>query len=97
MRVKAYCAHPSIRDNWELRCLIKQMSRSSVPSWHGGTLNSLRATSPLVWLVEGKERWEASSFLPLNRGGIKSNCTVTCMVLKAKANDRRKNSSPYPR
>ncbi|GFW04665.1 hypothetical protein TNCV_3897171 [Trichonephila clavipes] len=27
-----------------------------VPSWHGGTINSRRAASPLVWLVE--ERWE---------------------------------------
>ncbi|GFW48616.1 hypothetical protein TNCV_4241971 [Trichonephila clavipes] len=27
-----------------------------VPSRHGGTLNSRRATSPLVWLVEGEER-----------------------------------------
>ncbi|GFV44180.1 transposable element Tcb2 transposase [Trichonephila clavipes] len=26
---------------------------------HEGTLNSRRAASPLVWLVEGKERWEA--------------------------------------
>ncbi|GFU09306.1 uncharacterized protein TNCV_1586941 [Trichonephila clavipes] len=29
------------------------------PSRHGGTLNSRRAASPLVRLVEGKERWEA--------------------------------------
>ncbi|GFX86248.1 uncharacterized protein TNCV_2561301 [Trichonephila clavipes] len=28
------------------------------PSWHGDTLNSRRATSPLVRLVEGEERWE---------------------------------------
>ncbi|GFV54048.1 hypothetical protein TNCV_2768411 [Trichonephila clavipes] len=26
---------------------------------HGGTLNNYRASSPLVMLVEGKERWEA--------------------------------------
>ncbi|GFW86655.1 hypothetical protein TNCV_4334391 [Trichonephila clavipes] len=26
---------------------------------HGGTLNSRRATSPLVRLVEGEDRWEA--------------------------------------
>ncbi|GFX05189.1 hypothetical protein TNCV_1958451 [Trichonephila clavipes] len=31
-----------------------------VPLRHGGTLNSRQASSPLVWLVEGKERWEAS-------------------------------------
>ncbi|GFX70196.1 uncharacterized protein TNCV_4616341 [Trichonephila clavipes] len=30
-----------------------------VPSWHGGTLNSRRAASPLVRLVEGEDRWEA--------------------------------------
>ncbi|GFV97307.1 uncharacterized protein TNCV_2038171 [Trichonephila clavipes] len=30
-----------------------------VPSQHGGTLNSRRAGSPLVRLVEGEERWEA--------------------------------------
>ncbi|GFV58952.1 hypothetical protein TNCV_1804901 [Trichonephila clavipes] len=30
-----------------------------VPLRHGGTLNSRRAASPLVWLVERVERWEA--------------------------------------
>ncbi|GFU01406.1 hypothetical protein TNCV_54071 [Trichonephila clavipes] len=30
-----------------------------VPLPHGGTLNNRQATSPLVWLVEGEERWEA--------------------------------------
>ncbi|GFY30123.1 uncharacterized protein TNCV_4074361 [Trichonephila clavipes] len=68
-----------------------------VPLWHGGTLNSRQAARPLVWLVEGEERWEAPGhplgFLPLNWGGTEQNRTVTCMVLKAKANDRRKNSS----
>ncbi|GFX44166.1 uncharacterized protein TNCV_4119621 [Trichonephila clavipes] len=58
---------------------------------HGGTLNSRRASSPLVWLVE--ERCEApdqpQGFLPLNCGGTEQKCIVTCMVLKAKANDRR--------
>ncbi|GFW86007.1 uncharacterized protein TNCV_1968151 [Trichonephila clavipes] len=28
-----------------------------VPSRHGGTVNSRRAASPLLWLVEGEERW----------------------------------------
>ncbi|GFW20408.1 uncharacterized protein TNCV_4546751 [Trichonephila clavipes] len=40
----------------------------------------------------GEERWKASdhpqSVLLLNWGGIESNRTVTCMVLKATANDR---------
>ncbi|GFW76922.1 uncharacterized protein TNCV_2030271 [Trichonephila clavipes] len=30
-----------------------------VPLWHGGTLNSHRAATPLVRLVEGEESWEA--------------------------------------
>ncbi|GFW23221.1 uncharacterized protein TNCV_3803211 [Trichonephila clavipes] len=64
-----------------------------VPSRQGGTLNSRGAASPLVRLVKGEERWEASdhpqSVLPLNWGGIEPNRTVTCMVLKATANDRR--------
>ncbi|GFW61351.1 uncharacterized protein TNCV_4136691 [Trichonephila clavipes] len=59
------------------------------------TLNSRRAASPLVGLAEGGERWEASDnpqgVLPQNWGGNEPNHTVTCMVLKSKANDRRKN------
>ncbi|GFU44280.1 RNase H domain-containing protein [Trichonephila clavipes] len=42
---------------------------------------------------ERNERWEAfdhpQSVLPLNWGGTKPNNPVTCMVLKATANDRR--------
>ncbi|GFY32098.1 uncharacterized protein TNCV_2622351 [Trichonephila clavipes] len=64
-----------------------------VPSRHGGTLNSRQAASPLVRVVEGEERWEASdhpqSILPRNWGGTEPNRTVTCMVLEATANDRR--------
>ncbi|GFV65164.1 uncharacterized protein TNCV_2701061 [Trichonephila clavipes] len=64
-----------------------------VPLRHGGTLNSRQATSPLEWLVEGEDRCEASehpqSKLPLNWGGTEPNRTVTRMVLKATANDRR--------
>ncbi|GFY00408.1 uncharacterized protein TNCV_1664471 [Trichonephila clavipes] len=69
-----------------------------MPLRHGGTLNTRLAASPLVWLVEGEEKWEAPSHpqgcLPLNRVGTQQNRTVTCMVLKAKANDRCKNSNP---
>ncbi|GFV13123.1 transposable element Tcb1 transposase [Trichonephila clavipes] len=57
-----------------------------VPLRHAGALNSRRAASPLVWLVEGEERWQASGhpqgFLPLNWGRTEQNRTVTCMVLK---------------
>ncbi|GFX39135.1 hypothetical protein TNCV_359491 [Trichonephila clavipes] len=61
-----------------------------------GALNSRRAASPLVSLVEGKERWKASDpsqvVLPLNLGGAQPNRTVTSMVLKAMTNDRRTTS-----
>ncbi|GFV44807.1 cullin-4A [Trichonephila clavipes] len=67
-----------------------------VPSRHEGTLNSRRAASPLVWLEEGEERCETPDHpSPQNWGGTELNCTVTCMVLKATANDRR-TSSPLP-
>ncbi|GFX93401.1 uncharacterized protein TNCV_152071 [Trichonephila clavipes] len=60
----------------------------TVSSPHWGTLNSCRAASPLVRLVKGKKRWEAShhpqGVLPLNWGETELNRTVTCMVLKAK-------------
>ncbi|GFY34102.1 uncharacterized protein TNCV_4983051 [Trichonephila clavipes] len=51
--------------------------KCTVPSRHGGTLNSRRAASSLVRLVEGEERWEASG-RPQNWGGIEQNRTVTC-------------------
>ncbi|GFW96007.1 hypothetical protein TNCV_957221 [Trichonephila clavipes] len=64
---------------------------SAIPSWGVGR----RAASPLVRLVEGEERWEApghtQGVLLQNFGEIEQNRTVTCMGLKAKANDRRKN------
>ncbi|GFV99708.1 speckle-type POZ protein [Trichonephila clavipes] len=64
----------------------------------GDTLNSRPAASPLVKLVEGEERWEPPDHpqrvLPQNWGGTKQNRSLTCMVLKAKANDRRKNVTP---
>ncbi|GFW81773.1 uncharacterized protein TNCV_2884471 [Trichonephila clavipes] len=73
--------------------LLTKRSASSVLSRHGGTLNSRRAASPLVRLVEGEERWEApdhfQGVLPLNWGETELNRSVTCMVLKAMANDRR--------
>ncbi|GFW02084.1 uncharacterized protein TNCV_4854241 [Trichonephila clavipes] len=67
-----------------------------VPLWHESTLNSRRAASPLVRLVEGEERREASDhpqgILSQNRGGTEQNRTFTCMVLKATANDKRTTS-----
>ncbi|GFT26633.1 uncharacterized protein TNCV_3604421 [Trichonephila clavipes] len=61
-----------------------------VPSRRGSTLNSRRDASPLVKLVEWDERWEAPDHhLPQNCGETELNHSVTCMVLKATANDRR--------
>ncbi|GFV51817.1 uncharacterized protein TNCV_1321731 [Trichonephila clavipes] len=52
---------------------------------HGGTLNSGRAASSLLWLVEGEERWEApghsQSFLLQNWGGdfiIEQTVFISC-------------------
>ncbi|GFV46410.1 hypothetical protein TNCV_3232991 [Trichonephila clavipes] len=46
-------------------------------------------------LVKGEERWEAldhpQGVLPQNWGGTEQNRTVSCMELKAKVNDKRKN------
>ncbi|GFV55930.1 uncharacterized protein TNCV_7282 [Trichonephila clavipes] len=68
-----------------------------LPLRHKVTLNNRQAASPLVWLVEEEERSEApdhpQGFLPLNWVRTEQNRSVTCMVLKAKANDRRKISS----
>ncbi|GFU19496.1 transposable element Tcb2 transposase [Trichonephila clavipes] len=61
--------------------------RCIVPLRHGGTVNSRRAASPLVWLVEGVER--SSGVFPQNWGGNEPNRTVTCMTLKVTASDRR--------
>ncbi|GFW00747.1 uncharacterized protein TNCV_2305201 [Trichonephila clavipes] len=69
-----------------------------VPSRHEDNLNSRRTVNPHVRLVEGEESWEApdpsQGVLRQNWGATKQNCTVTYMVLKAKANDRRKKSNP---
>ncbi|GFV85680.1 hypothetical protein TNCV_527901 [Trichonephila clavipes] len=52
-----------------------------------------RAASPLVWLVEGEERWKAPNHpqrvIRQNWGGTERNRIVTCMVLKATDNDKR--------
>ncbi|GFX01948.1 uncharacterized protein TNCV_371371 [Trichonephila clavipes] len=64
-----------------------------VSSWHVSTLNSRRAASPLVRLVKLEERWEApghpQGVLPQSWGETELNRSVTCMVVKATANERR--------
>ncbi|GFU43124.1 uncharacterized protein TNCV_947421 [Trichonephila clavipes] len=65
-----------------------------VPSRQGDALNSRQAVSRLVKLVEEKERWEALDHPqgpPQNWGENEKNRTVTCVILKVKANDKRKN------
>ncbi|GFU10107.1 uncharacterized protein TNCV_3449051 [Trichonephila clavipes] len=65
--------------------------KSIIPLRHGVTLNSRRAASHFVKLVEGEMRREAPDHL---RGVLprnETNRTVTYMELKAKANDRRKS------
>ncbi|GFT29660.1 transposable element Tcb2 transposase [Trichonephila clavipes] len=72
-----------------IRCLINSMPNRVAACIAAG------AASPLVRLVEEQQRWEApdhpQSVLPQNWGGNEPNCAVavTCMVLKATANDRR--------
>ncbi|GFX93874.1 cullin-4A [Trichonephila clavipes] len=64
-----------------------------MPSLQGGTLNSRRAGSPLARLAKGEKRWEApdhpQGILPQNWVEAELNHSVTSMVLKATANDRR--------
>ncbi|GFV05065.1 uncharacterized protein TNCV_222821 [Trichonephila clavipes] len=59
-----------------------------VPLRLGDTLNSRRVACPYVWLVEGKERWEApdhpQGLFLRNWSGTEQNRTVTCIMLKAK-------------
>ncbi|GFY17227.1 hypothetical protein TNCV_1090031 [Trichonephila clavipes] len=56
-----------------------------VPSRHWGTLNSRRAASPLVWWVEGEERWVASDqpqgVRPQNWGGTETDMTSPFRLL----------------
>ncbi|GFX61072.1 uncharacterized protein TNCV_4117211 [Trichonephila clavipes] len=70
-----------------------------MPLQHEVTLNSHPAVSLLVRLVEGEERWESPDYpqgvFPHNWGGMEPNHTITCLVLNAKDNDRRK-TSPLP-
>ncbi|GFX50643.1 cullin-4A [Trichonephila clavipes] len=57
-----------------------------VPSQNGGTINSRKSSRE----GGGKGReLEALGILPQKWGETELNCSVTCMVLKATANDRR--------
>ncbi|GFW37783.1 hypothetical protein TNCV_4629881 [Trichonephila clavipes] len=65
-----------------------------VPSLQECTLNSCQATSPLVRLVKGERGGKPLTYPrmfvhPQNCCGTEPKRPVTCMVLKAMANDRR--------
>ncbi|GFU49285.1 hypothetical protein TNCV_2610421 [Trichonephila clavipes] len=66
------------------------VSKCIVPVRQGVALNVRRAESPLMWLVEGKDRWQA--LLPtiwvFSLKIVVERSTVTCMMFKATANDR---------
>ncbi|GFX27635.1 hypothetical protein TNCV_107331 [Trichonephila clavipes] len=67
-----------------------------VPSWHGGTLNSveLPVLSRGWWqgMRGGRLLALSQGVLPQNSGLTVLNHTVICMVLKASSNDRRVSS-----
>ncbi|GFU97072.1 hypothetical protein TNCV_3347181 [Trichonephila clavipes] len=56
-------------------CSVLDKRNTIVPLQHGGTLNSHRAASPLVRLVEGEERWEAPDHLRMfsHKIGVKTS------------------------
>ncbi|GFU84711.1 hypothetical protein TNCV_2126521 [Trichonephila clavipes] len=64
---------------------------SAFAAW--GYLNSHRAASSLMRLVEGEEKWQSPDhphgILHQYRGGTEPNLSVTCVMLKATANGRR--------
>ncbi|GFV84747.1 uncharacterized protein TNCV_4297291 [Trichonephila clavipes] len=66
-----------------------------VSSRYGGTLNSRRVASPVMRLVKGEESWEDPEYpqdvLFQNWGETEQNHSVTCMVLKATANNNRRH------
>ncbi|GFW14448.1 uncharacterized protein TNCV_298681 [Trichonephila clavipes] len=73
-----------------------------VPSWHGGTLNSLRAASPLVRLVEGEIEWLATlTAVPLgldsNSGEDMDNCKCKLPSWHGGTLNSRRVASPLVR
>ncbi|GFV89001.1 hypothetical protein TNCV_4912011 [Trichonephila clavipes] len=65
-----------------------------VPSRYGDILNCCRAEGLLYDRWKGKRGGRPlnpSGAFPQNLDGTEQNHVVTCMVLKAEANDRRKN------
>ncbi|GFY22097.1 uncharacterized protein TNCV_3297411 [Trichonephila clavipes] len=74
--------HQHIENGYQCQALYPGMAKIAVPLQHRGTLNSHRAASPLVKLVEEKERWEAPNhprYSPSKWGETELNHSVTCM------------------
>ncbi|GFS95053.1 hypothetical protein TNCV_341341 [Trichonephila clavipes] len=75
--------------------LVRRFSTTQIKCKAGIVVNDVDCGAVGPGLVEGKERLEAcdhpQGVLPQNWGGTEQNRAVTCMVLKAMANDRRKN------
>ncbi|GFW11290.1 HTH_Tnp_Tc3_2 domain-containing protein [Trichonephila clavipes] len=67
-----------------------------VPLWHGDTLNSRRAPSPLVRLVEEEERWEApdhpQGVFPQNWGTTELNHAANWMWTREGTHVRKTGS-----
>ncbi|GFY07370.1 hypothetical protein TNCV_5085551 [Trichonephila clavipes] len=70
-------------------CLLSWVVVQRVPMLHGVTINIHRTLSFLVWLIERKRGGNSST----NMGGTELNRIVTCMVLKATDNDRRRTAT----
>ncbi|GFV72900.1 hypothetical protein TNCV_1974471 [Trichonephila clavipes] len=80
MRIKVYCAHLNLRDlkHWGKRTDVSVKCHKS-----SGEVGRKGKE------VRGPDH--PQEVLPQNWGGTEQNRAVTCMVLKAKANDKRKN------
>ncbi|GFX81416.1 hypothetical protein TNCV_142661 [Trichonephila clavipes] len=84
---------PLDRHPWSMETDFIIVNHAKKRELHSGsTLNSRRASSPLVRLMEREERWDAPHHLQgiLFQSWVESepNRSVACMVLQATANDR---------
>ncbi|GFW95946.1 uncharacterized protein TNCV_4173731 [Trichonephila clavipes] len=66
---------------------LASLARLSAHSLHPSSRKSFRVVGERSREVGGP--WPSPSVLPQNWGGNEPNRTVTCIVLKATANDRR--------
>ncbi|GFW14322.1 hypothetical protein TNCV_1365771 [Trichonephila clavipes] len=64
---------------------------------HGSTLNCRRAESPLVWLVEGVERWEASGHPQVSslKFGVETSQIVLPPLASMSSDAIRNNCNGY--